>query len=231
MGSPSTGGEERIETMKARVQSLEAELACARAALTVESSRVLADGSEVTFGSHQNSDFVTSLSGFASRKPDDEHEESLPGIMLMPLQRFDALRRKWKLGQGLPISADCGSPCAGGGNEAAVSGRLRLLGLLEDGRPWEYGVTFRELAREGGITLGRAPEECDAVLLDESVSRVHARLELASQGVVISDIHSTNGLMVNDVEVTAYAPQLSLTHGSVLRIGEVPLRVEFLHVN
>jgi pSer/pThr/pTyr-binding forkhead associated (FHA) protein len=65
------------------------------------------------------------------------------------------------------------------------------------------------------------------VLDDDSVSRVHARLELVAMGVVISDIHSTNGLMVNDAEVNAYAPQVTVVHGSVLQVGEVPLRAEF----
>lgn len=227
MGDTATDAGNGIEAMMSRVQALEAELACARAALTVESSRVLADGSGEPVGYRGEVGLVAPLSAFTQGGTAEDGEESLPAIMLQPLQRYDALRRKWKLERGLPYPAAACCPCPSGVHVNNESGRLRLLGLLADGRPWEQWVTFRELLREGGITLGRDPEASDIVLDDDSVSRVHARLELVAMGVVISDIHSTNGLMVNDAEVNAYAPQVTVVHGSVLQVGEVPLRAEF----
>jgi len=53
----------------------------------------------------------------------------------------------------------------------------------------------------GSLLIGRLPE-CDAVLEDSLVSRMHARLSVQNDVVVIEDLHSTNGVYVNEQRVT-----------------------------
>ena len=130
MGDTATDAGNGIEAMMSRVQALEAELACARAALTVESSRVLADGSGEPVGYRGEVGLVAPLSAFTQGGVAEDGEESLPAIMLQPLQRYDALRRKWKLERGLPYPAAACCPCPSGVHVNNESGRLRLLGLF-----------------------------------------------------------------------------------------------------
>jgi diguanylate cyclase (GGDEF)-like protein len=50
------------------------------------------------------------------------------------------------------------------------------------------------------ILIGRAPH-CDIMLTDDSVSRMHCRLIPGTNGVVISDLNSTNGTYINGTSV------------------------------
>jgi pSer/pThr/pTyr-binding forkhead associated (FHA) protein len=62
----------------------------------------------------------------------------------------------------------------------------------------------------GSLLLGRLPE-CDVVLEDALASRMHARLSVQDTYVVIEDLHSTNGIYVNEQRVV---------RGTVLRHGD-----------
>lgn len=62
----------------------------------------------------------------------------------------------------------------------------------------------------GSILIGRLPE-CDVQLDDTLVSRMHARISVQDQAVVVEDLHSTNGIYVNGVR---------LGHSAVLREGD-----------
>ena len=59
----------------------------------------------------------------------------------------------------------------------------------------------------GSLLVGRLPE-CDVWLEDALVSRMHARISVQDAHVLIEDLHSTNGVYVNEQR---------LAHGSVLR--------------
>jgi len=48
----------------------------------------------------------------------------------------------------------------------------------------------------GSLLIGRLPE-CDVLLQDNLVSRMHARISVQHDGVVVEDLHSTNGVYVN----------------------------------
>jgi pSer/pThr/pTyr-binding forkhead associated (FHA) protein len=52
----------------------------------------------------------------------------------------------------------------------------------------------------GSLLIGRLPE-CDVLLTDTLVSRMHARISVQGEGVVVEDLHSTNGVYVNGVKV------------------------------
>lgn len=64
--------------------------------------------------------------------------------------------------------------------------------------------------REGSILVGRLPE-CDVMIDDGLVSRMHARLSVRDESVVVEDLHSTNGIYVNGARIT---------HSALLREGD-----------
>jgi Inner membrane component of T3SS, cytoplasmic domain len=50
--------------------------------------------------------------------------------------------------------------------------------------------------RHGSVLLGRG-SECDLIIEDSLISRVHARLQVDGEGVKVEDLYSTNGVFVN----------------------------------
>ena len=64
--------------------------------------------------------------------------------------------------------------------------------------------------REGSLLAGRLPE-CDVMIDDGLVSRMHARISVRDESVVVEDLHSTNGVYVNGVRIT---------HSALLREGD-----------
>jgi DNA-binding response OmpR family regulator len=67
------------------------------------------------------------------------------------------------------------------------------------------GREFR-LDREA-MTLGRG-EECDFVVPDRQISRVHMRIRREATGYVLEDLGSKNGTFVNGRQVQSGAPEL-----------------------
>lgn len=71
------------------------------------------------------------------------------------------------------------------------------------------------------LTIGRT-RECDLVLTDPTVSRLHAELRRVDEGWLLSDVSSTNGTHVNGGRITAPV----LVHpGDVVWFGEVGFRI------
>jgi hypothetical protein len=84
------------------------------------------------------------------------------------------------------------------------------------------GVVVREAVfRALPVTLGRGPE-CDVVLFDASVSRLHARIEAEESGPVLRDLGSRNGLRVGSARV-ASAPVAGLLR---CRVGLAEVEIE-----
>lgn len=65
------------------------------------------------------------------------------------------------------------------------------------------------------LILGR-DDDCDVRMADDSVSRRHARVDLAESGYKVADLRSTNGTYVN--ETITHGAQL-LRDGDYLRVG------------
>lgn len=74
---------------------------------------------------------------------------------------------------------------------------------------------------EGTIRIGRS-EESEIVLLDPSVSRAHAVVEVAAGEPIVRDLGSTNGTFVNGRRIEAEA----LRDGDELRLGNTRMRFE-----
>jgi diguanylate cyclase (GGDEF)-like protein len=64
------------------------------------------------------------------------------------------------------------------------------------------------------LVVGRSPD-CDIQLTDDCVSRMHCRVTPAKNGVIISDLDSTNGTYIDGLSVTARP----LRDGDRIKIG------------
>ena len=60
---------------------------------------------------------------------------------------------------------------------------------------------------------------------DEGVSRIHAEIRLAEDGVFVVDLDSANGTMINDRRLKPQEPS-PIRHGDVLQLGH--LRVQLI---
>lgn len=74
---------------------------------------------------------------------------------------------------------------------------------------------------EDPLVIGRLPE-CDIVLGDPNVSRRHAELRRSGEGVVVTDLGSTNGTRVNGVPVR----ERQLMSGDEITVGSTSLVFE-----
>ncbi len=163
----------------------------------------------------------------------EEDSSPLPALRLQPLAKQDPLRAKWGLGDGLPslsrVSSSQARRLRGAlSPEPPPASSLRLFGLVDCGRPWECRIPFSDIMGPDGLTIGRDPVEADIVLPDASVSRRHACFQLSRDGLVITDLESTNGTSVNGHRLSRYERQVPLADGSTLTLGEVTLRVEII---
>lgn len=73
--------------------------------------------------------------------------------------------------------------------------------LILEVRKNDSPVTRLEVESGQSVTLGRLPEN-DLVLDDVNVSRHHCRISPAGDGWVISDLGSTNGILINEIRVS-----------------------------
>lgn len=168
--------------------------------------------------------------------PQAEPAEAAPaeGMYLPPMPPYDSLRHKWDIGTGeapaeaAPAAYYEEQPAEAQAPVYAAEPEMRLFGLLSDGSPWEYRIPFSCMATEEGIYIGRDAEYAQVILDDASVSRCHLRLELTEQGVVVTDLNSTNGSIINDHVITEYENRLPLNDGDTLTLGNVTLQAQFL---
>jgi DNA-binding winged helix-turn-helix (wHTH) protein len=106
--------------------------------------------------------------------------------------------------------AFCGEARDGGGRAAAGGGRhYRLV--------WTHG---RLALSEGDYVLGRSPD-LEVCLDSPSVSRRHARIRVAGDGVTVEDLGSKNGTYLRGKRLAGPAP---LRDGDEIRLGSVRLK-------
>jgi len=77
-----------------------------------------------------------------------------------------------------------------------------------------------------GISLGR-DAECEVVINDPNVSRIHARLILRNAAIWVQDQGSRNGVFVNDDRVVRHR---QLSPGDAMVIGEHRFTLELEEV-
>jgi hypothetical protein len=78
------------------------------------------------------------------------------------------------------------------------------------------------LLGEGEVVIGRS-SYCSLVIEHETLSRVHASLRVAGDGVELCDLGSSNGTYVNGVAISA--PTM-VRPGDEIRLGRVKIWIE-----
>ncbi len=68
--------------------------------------------------------------------------------------------------------------------------------------------------KDRAVLIGRSPD-CDIQLADDCVSRMHCRVSSAENGIIISDLDSTNGTYIDAAAVTARV----LRDGDRIKVG------------
>lgn len=219
--------EQQVAALAQRIQGLEAELAEARAQFIGIHSHLMYARQSFYEDRHTQVSVLSIADGVIPQEPNTVEQE--PIIHIEPLPIHHPLRRKWALGKGIapPREGVAGPRICFTGSHVPV-GKMRILGLLSNGDVWEHYIPFSRLAQDGGITIGRDAAAVDLPLDENGVSRVHARIELGSTGLVITDLNSTNGLFINNEHINSYSPQKPLTDGAVIRMGKTALRIELI---
>lgn len=231
MDSPLQENEKAtLAELEARARELESELSGVRSAIAILRARqnnagVPAAGREVPLAPAW--DTPLPISAPPQTQPDEEQRDT-GAIYLQSLQPYHALRNKWQLGSGLEEAHDDAAEMPGYVPPAPTATDLRLFGLLPDGQPWEQRIPFEQIAREGGIILGRDPGVANIALTDVSVSRAHVNLTLNEHGLAVHDMGSTNGTLVNGEPLSPYDTAHPLQDGDSLTLGQISLQVEFI---
>jgi len=74
---------------------------------------------------------------------------------------------------------------------------------------------------EGDVTIGR-DETCQVRLATHDVSRFHCRVRTQGDKVLVTDLGSRNGTLINDVAIQSESP---LQPGDTLRVGPVAFQL------
>jgi predicted component of type VI protein secretion system len=90
---------------------------------------------------------------------------------------------------------------------------MQFSARLLDGSFFTYATT------ETSVVVGRSPK-CQFVIADEGISRQHVLIEYQGGDLYVTDLGSTNGVMIDGEQIdpqsrTLYLPYLNLSFGSV----------------
>jgi serine/threonine-protein kinase len=119
----------------------------------------------------------------------------------------------------MPEEGPGGAPAAAAPGQPAAPLRLPKRLVVIDGA--DQGQFF-PLPEAGMVAVGKGHKYADIVLHDLYVARVHCRLEIEGDTVVVIDQAGGNGTLVNGQKITRQPMGL----GDVLRVGNSSLRLE-----
>lgn len=100
-----------------------------------------------------------------------------------------------------------------------------LSGLDGQGDRVELFLSETELQQAYlGMTVGRHAQLCERVLDDPSISRRHFRLAQDASGLLVEDVNSLNGTLLEGERIPPFHP-VALHDGDNLTVGRVDLTV------
>ena len=110
-------------------------------------------------------------------------------------------------------------------NGDVLEGGWVLQGVDGRGRDVSIRLSDREIVRaDFGLTLGRHPQLVDQVMEDPSVSRRHLRVSLREGRLLLEDLNSLNGTLLNGEDLAPFEPTPG-GDGQRLRLGRVKLTI------
>ena len=104
--------------------------------------------------------------------------------------------------------------------EAAAVPDVVLTGFDPAGRPVSLRVPGRAVAEPSGAVVGRSPFDGEVVLNHPDVSRRHFRLFRADGALMVEDLGSMNGTVLDGVALAA-GVAAPLAGGARLRVGQI----------
>jgi len=109
--------------------------------------------------------------------------------------------------------------------EDVLEGGWLLKGADGQGRDVSIRLSDRDIARaDFGLTLGRHPQLVDRVMEDPSVSRRHLRVSLREGRLLLEDLNSLNGTLLDGDDLAAFEPT-PCGDGQTLRLGRLELTI------
>lgn len=121
------------------------------------------------------------------------------------------------------------------GEETELLGRIPKYRLIPDRGTFASGlaVAISESAiypvpiiiDDSPVTIGRDQTRSDHCILEDTVSRRHAKLYRRKEDVILEDFDSTNGTFVNEVPVLSGHP-VTVSEGDYIRFGSVSYHME-----
>lgn len=110
-------------------------------------------------------------------------------------------------------------------NQDVLEGGWVLQGADEAGAEISIRLSDRDISRaDFGLTLGRHPKLADRTIGDPSVSRRHLRISLREGRLVVEDLNSLNGTLLDGEDLPPFEPT-PCAGGQKLRLGRVELTV------
>ena len=108
-------------------------------------------------------------------------------------------------------------------DRGAASVPIQLKGQLEDGKECLLTFSIAMVESKGKLVIGRKSDQCDLVVPDLSVSRVHAELVFRNGGLYLQDAGGSSQTTVNGV--TLYKQKALLHSGDVITLGNAKFTV------
>ena len=110
-------------------------------------------------------------------------------------------------------------------SEKALESALRpasfsclLDGADESGRNYALKISAEQLGSPSGVVVGRNPAQAGALLDHPEASREHFRLTARGDELVVTDLHSTNGTLVNGERLESGA-ETAAADGAEIGVG------------
>jgi hypothetical protein len=85
-------------------------------------------------------------------------------------------------------------------------------------------INQEKLKSSQGVTIGRSAKLCDLTIQDDTISRRHARLSYVDQQLLLEDLDSANGTLVNGQKIKAYHTVL-IDENSHIQLGNIVLQL------
>ena len=110
------------------------------------------------------------------------------------------------------------------GDQAAATSGVCLSGFDSTGEPVRENLRASELSAGEGVIIGRSPELCQVVIGGQGVSRRQVRMSIERGRIMVEDLNSTNGTVLNGRRLSPRRPA-EMRPGDTIAFGKTELSV------